>query len=58
MLDAIRVVITGVAISSIWFWLFTLFTKSCEQKIFKIWLKIIVPQGITIAWALFLAGVV
>lgn len=58
MSDIIRVIVTGMAISSVWFWLFTLFTRSCDQKVFKLWLKIVIPQGILISWALFLAGIV
>ena len=57
MLDVIRIVVTGTAISSVWFWLFTLYAKSCEQKVFKLWLRIVVPQGILIAWAMFFAGI-
>jgi hypothetical protein len=57
LLDIIRVIITGIAISSVWFWLFTLYSKACDKQTFKIWAKIIVPQGVIISWAMFLKGI-
>jgi len=53
----IKTLIIGVAMSSVWFWIFALL-RGFNTAIFKWWLKIIVPQGIIIAFALLFLGVI
>ncbi len=53
----LKVLVYGVALSSIWFWLFILSSKEFRIGMLKLWLKVIVPQGILIAFALTLMGI-
>lgn len=53
----IDIVVQGVALASIWFWVYSLF--KCEERSIKTlvwWIKVIVPQGVVIALALNLIG--
>lgn len=53
----LKVIICGVALSSLWLWIFALIRKELKPSMLKLWLKIVVPQGILIAYALVLIGV-
>jgi hypothetical protein len=54
----ISVIVQGVALSSIWFWLYALIKKD-ERSMRTLfwWAKVIVPQGIVIAFALRQTGI-
>lgn len=54
----LKIVVYGVAMASIWFWLYSLIRKEISMSMLKTWIKIIVPQGIVIALALILLGVI
>jgi hypothetical protein len=48
----LQVVITGVALASLWFWICVALRVFDPRDRFWWWLRVIVPQGIIIAWAL------
>ena len=54
----INVIVQGVALASVWFWVYSLL-KSDEKnmRVLAWWAKVIIPQGIIIALALNLIGV-
>lgn len=54
----IEIITQGVAISVIWFWIYALIKKD-EKNIRTLfwWAKVIVPQGIIIAFALRQLGI-
>jgi hypothetical protein len=53
----LKVIICGVALSSLWLWIFSLVKKELNSSMLKWWLKVIVPQGIVIIYALMLIGI-
>lgn len=52
----IKVLVLGLALSSIWFWVFAILRKEISSSMLKWWLKIIVPQGMIITYATLLLG--
>lgn len=53
----LNILIYGLALASVWFWLYSLLKKELNQSMLKSWIKIIVPQGILIVFALMTLGV-
>jgi hypothetical protein len=54
----IDIIIQGAALSSIWFWINSLFYKDRQTMRALIWwAKVIIPQGIIIAFALNSIGI-
>ena len=54
----IEIIVQGIALSAIWFWVYALIKKE-ERSIRTLfwWVKVIVPQGIIIALALHQIGI-
>jgi hypothetical protein len=54
----LKILVCGIALSSLWFWAFTLVRKEVSKSMLKWWLKVIVLQGVVIAFALALIGLI
>jgi hypothetical protein len=54
----LKILVCGVALASLWFWIFTLIRKELTASMLKWWLRVIVPQGIMIIFALVLMGII
>jgi hypothetical protein len=52
MVKIVDTIIHGVALASLWFWAFTIYNRVCEPRLIRLWLQIIVPQGVVIAFVL------
>ena len=53
----IKTLITGLSLACVWFWCFLLISKKFKRDDLKWWFSVIVPQGILIAFALRLEGI-
>jgi hypothetical protein len=49
--------IYGAALAALWYWVYLIVRKDFSSKALKRWITVIVPQGILIAAALMLLGV-
>ena len=49
--EAGKIILMGVALASVWYWVAVLFRITHPDKGMKLWFKIIIPQGIIIAFA-------
>ena len=56
MSEIIRVIVIGTAISVVFLWISIFLRVFDPRDKFKWWIKVIVPQGIVVAWALYLLG--
>lgn len=56
--DVIQLVLTGIAISSMWYWIFSLMIKTISVDYLIKWVLIFIPQGIIIAWFLTRRGII
>jgi len=54
--DIIKIIIIGLGMASAWYWCYSLITRKLNSDDLKKWLSIIIPQGILIAFALYLGG--
>ena len=52
MWEIIKIIIMGAALASVWFWIAVLFRTTSPSRAYSEWLRIFVPQGIIIAWAI------
>lgn len=52
----LKTIVCGVALASIWLWAFSLVRKEYGMSMLRWWIKVIVPQGMVIAYALILIG--
>jgi len=50
-------VIYGVALASLWYWLYLIVRKDFSSQTLKRWVAVIVPQGVVVAIALVLLGI-
>ena len=50
--DAWMVLISGIALASIWYWIATMFRVIQPFSAFKYWVLVFVPQGVALAWAI------
>lgn len=53
----LNTLIYGIALASVWFWIYSLLNRKLNQSMLKPWIKIIVPQGILVAFALEILGI-
>lgn len=56
MHNVAAIIVQGTALAVVWFWLFTLISRVCDIRLLRIWFKVIVPQGIIVALALYSRG--
>ena len=54
MIDVKLVIVVGLALASLWFWMAVLLRITDTSRGFWSWVKVFVPQGIIISWALYL----
>ena len=50
-------VVYGAALAALWYWFYLIVRRDFSSKALKQWITVIVPQGILIAVALMLLGV-
>ena len=56
--EIFSVIFIGVGIASTFFWLLIIIRTTDTKRGVGAWIKIFIPQGIFIAWALKLLGVI
>lgn len=52
------ILIVGLALASVWFWIYSLIKQRLTNNDLRMWLKIIVPQGILISYGLYQLGII
>jgi len=55
-MEVIETLILGVGIASVWFYLRTLLSGDLSNRSVSRWAIVVVPQGIFIAWAIRVLG--
>lgn len=51
-MEVINVIVVGIALASLWYWAAVLLRLTHPDKGIWQWIKIFVPQGIMLAWAI------
>jgi hypothetical protein len=58
MIEIIETLILGVGIAAGWFYLRTLLSGDLSNRSVSRWALIVVPQGVFIAWAIRVLGII
>lgn len=58
MIESLQVCLVGIAISVAFFWILILFRITDIKRGFGTWTKLFLLQGIIIAWALKIIGII